>query len=472
VTVTGSNGTTIDLIALPGTTSINLNGGTGMIDGVAVMVQAGLPNADADGSTGSVTLVGLSTGGSELTGGDGPTTIAGYGHDTINGGLGAITINTGDGDSLMSLSGSAAASTQDSITSGGGDTIWAGSGAVSVAVIGSTGDTVFAQASQLTFINGIGASTVFAGSGAVLIQAGAGGGVYYAGSGGDSLLAAGTGKVVFYGRASGDVLAAAGAANDILVAAAGSEALTGGGNTGSLTMLGEAGADAMTAGAGHIDCAVGTGNDTITDGGLSDIISILRGRTGGLDVINNFRVGTDELSLTRFNSNAASNAIATPVSDGYRGSLLSCRMARGSIWWTSCMPRARCSPDRRDRFGHDRFGRDRLGCDQSEHQRIECDRQHGPGQDQVLSLGGQQAQLHCQCGQDEGELAYLCQTGSHHASQRRRPTQQAQRGPGDRRLDQHEHRHDGGNVQRLLHQHHRVDQHTDRDEEQDHEDVL
>ncbi|HTC08633.1 MAG TPA: proprotein convertase P-domain-containing protein [Acetobacteraceae bacterium] len=211
VTVTGSNGTTIDLIALPGTTSINLNGGVGMIDGIAVMVQAGLPNADADRSTGSVTLVGLSTGGSELMGGDGPTTITGYGHDTINGGLGATTINTGDGDSLVSLSSSAAASTQDSITSGGGDTIWASSGTVSVAVIGSTGDTAFAQASQLTFINVAGASTVFAGSGTVLIQAGAGGGVYYAGSGGDSLLAAGAGKVVFYDRASGDVLEAAGA---------------------------------------------------------------------------------------------------------------------------------------------------------------------------------------------------------------------------------------------------------------------
>lgn len=322
VTTVGSNATTIDLIALPGTTSINLNGGAGLIDGVAVIVQAGLTNANADGSTGNVTLVGLSSGGSELTGGDGVTVITGYGHDTINGGLGATTINTGAGDSTVTLSSLAAATTQDSITSGGGDTIWAGSGTVSITDTGSAGDTVFAQAANLTFINGIGASTVYAGTGTVVIAAGVGGGVYYAGTGGDSQLTAGTGKVVFYGEASGDVLTAAGAANDILVAGRGSETLIGGSNTGSLSLMGGSGTDTMTAGAGHTDFTVGTGNDTITDGGLSDIISVLRGHAGGLDVINNFRVGTDELSLSGYSSTTAANAIAMQVSDGHGGSLL------------------------------------------------------------------------------------------------------------------------------------------------------
>lgn len=322
VSTAGTNASTIDLIALPNTTSVDLNGGAGVIDGVAVTVQPGLTNANADGSTGSVTLVGLTTGGSTLTGGDGPTSITGYGNDTIVSGLGATTVNTGAGGSMITLSGGAAAATQDTITSGGGDTIWAGSAAVSITDAGGAGDMVFAQASTLTFINGSGASTVYAGTGTVLVQAGVGGGVYYAGSGGDSQLTAGTGKVVFYGRASGDVLTAAGAANDILVAGAGSETLLGGGNTGSLSLTGGSGADTMKAGAGHTDFTVGTGNDTITDGGLSDIISVLRGHAGGLDVINNFRVGTDELSLTGFNANAASNAIVNQVSDGHGGSLL------------------------------------------------------------------------------------------------------------------------------------------------------
>jgi subtilisin-like proprotein convertase family protein len=80
--------TTIDLIALPGTTSINLNGGAGMIDGVAVTVQAGLLNANADGSLGDVTLIGTA-GNNILTGGDGNTVInGGGGNDTITAGCG------------------------------------------------------------------------------------------------------------------------------------------------------------------------------------------------------------------------------------------------------------------------------------------------------------------------------------------------------------------------------------------------
>lgn len=322
VSTAGSNATTIDLIALLGATSINLNGGAGLIDGVAVTVQGGLTNADAEGSTGSVMLVGVAAGGSDLTGGDGATTITGYGNDTIIGGLGATTINTGAGGSLVTLSDQAAASTQDSITSGGGDTIWAGTATVSITDTGSAGDTVYAQGSALTFINGSGSSVVYAGSGTVLIQAGAGGGVFYAGTGGDSQLTAGTGKAVFYGEASGDVLTAAGAANDILIAGAGTETLIGSTNTGNLTLIGGSGNDTMTAGAGRTNFTVGTGNDTITDGGISDVVTIVKGHAGGLDVINNFRVGIDRLNLSGFSTTAASRAILTQISDGAGGSLL------------------------------------------------------------------------------------------------------------------------------------------------------
>ncbi len=135
--VSPGSATTIDLIALPNPTAINLNATSGTIDGVAVALRPGLVNANADGSTGSVTLVGLAAGGSELTGGDGPTTITGYGFDTINGGLGATTINTGAGGSVVTLSSLAAATTQDTIASGGGDTIWAGSGTVSITDTGA-----------------------------------------------------------------------------------------------------------------------------------------------------------------------------------------------------------------------------------------------------------------------------------------------------------------------------------------------
>jgi subtilisin family serine protease len=322
------NATTIDLIALPGTTAINLNATTGIIDGVAVTLRpsvvnaASLVNANADGSTGSVTLVGLQTGGSELTGGDGPTTIIGYGLDTINGGLGATTISTGAGGSLVTLSLLAAATTQDTIVSGGGDTIWAGSGTVTIIDTASKGDRIFDQSATLTFINGSGASVFNAGSGRVSVLAGVGGGVYYAGSAEGSQLTAGTGKVVFYGGASGDVLTAAGAAKDTLIAGAGSESLVGGTATGTLEMQGGRGNDIMTAGAGHTDFTVGIGNDAITDGGLADVITIVRGQAGGMDMINHFRVGTDRLDLVGYSASSITKALATQMSNGHGGSML------------------------------------------------------------------------------------------------------------------------------------------------------
>ncbi len=320
--------TTIDLIALPGTTAINLNATTGTIDGVAVTLRRGrgnvpgLVNINADGSTGSVTLVGLRTGGSELTGGGGPTTITGYGLDTINGGLGATTINTGSGGSIVTLFSLAAATTHDTINSGGGDTISAGSGTVTITDAGRKGDRIFDQSATLTFINGNGASVLEAGSGRVSVQAGVGGGVYYAGSGEGSQLTAGAGKVVFYGGATGDVLTAAGAASDTLIAGAGNELLVGGTATGTVVMQGGRGNDIMTAGAGHTDFTVGTGNDAITDGGLGDVITIVRGQAGGLDMIKDFRVGTDDLDLVGYSTSSISKALATQMSDGHGGSML------------------------------------------------------------------------------------------------------------------------------------------------------
>ncbi len=325
--VSPGTATTLDLIALPGTTSINLNTTTGTIDGVAVTLRPGLRNVNTDGSTGSVTLVGSTAGGSELSGGDGPTTITGYRHDTLIGGLGATTINTGAGGSTVTLSSLTTATTPDAITSGGGDTIWAGSGTVSITdaetAIGAKGDTVFDQSATLTFINGSGASVLYAGSGTVVVHAGVGGGVYYAGSGGDSQLIAGAGEVVFYGGASGDVLTAAGAANDTLVAGAGNEMLLGGAATGTLTMQGGSGNDTMKAGAGRTDFTIGTGNDIVTDGGIADVITLAKGQAGGLDQINNFRVGVDDIDLIGYSPSALGKAVGSQVSDGHSGSLLS-----------------------------------------------------------------------------------------------------------------------------------------------------
>jgi subtilisin family serine protease len=322
VTNHGTNATTIDLIALPGTTSINLNGGTGKIDGVAVTVAAGLRNANADGSTGSVTLTGISAGGSILTGGDGTTTIIGAGRDLIVAGLGATSINTGTGGSSVTLNGAVTAAIVDTVSSGGGDTIWAGSGTVSIQDTGVRGDAVYAQAAHLSFIGGSGASTVYAGSGTVLIQGGVGGGTFYAGSGGNSVLTGGSGKVTFYGAANGDVLTAAGSAGDTLVAGAGNETLSGGTSIGANVLQGGSGNDTMIAGAGRTTFIVGTANDTITIGGIADLVTLQYGHAGGLDTVAGFRLGIDDLHLIGYAANAASVAINGATADGHGGSLL------------------------------------------------------------------------------------------------------------------------------------------------------
>jgi len=283
---------------------------------------SGLSSSDAFQATiGVLAVTGTSTG-STLAGGNGPTTIAGLGNDTLTSGTGTTTITTGAGGSKVTLSPTTPAATVDTVTSGGGDTIWAGSGTVNIQAGGTVGDSVYAQAAKMSFINGSAPSAVFAGTGTVTIQAGAGGGTYGAGTGGGSHLTAGTGAVTFTGGATGDVLTAAGNANDTLNAGPGTETLSGGANTGTVTMTGGSGTDTMTAGAGHNIFGVGTGTTKITDGGLSSVIQVSNAIIGGTATISGFRVSLDDLHLVGFGSTEAANAVTNQTTDGHGGSLL------------------------------------------------------------------------------------------------------------------------------------------------------
>jgi subtilisin-like proprotein convertase family protein len=311
----------IDLIALPDATNVNLNGGAGTIDGVAVTLGTGLTSAYANGSTGSVTLTGLTSGGSTLSGGDGTTTIAGYGHDTIAAGLGTTAIDTGAGGSYVALSNTG--SSHVTVASGGGDTIFAGLATVSVTDTGREGDTITPQGSALTFINGSGPSTVNAGTGIVTVQAGAGGGTYYAGTAGGSSLAAGPGLVTFYGAAAGDILTASGSAADKLVGGAGAETLSGSDSTGAITIQAGSGADTMIAGKGRTTFILGTGNSSVAMGGIADIIQIQSGQAGGRNTVSGFRIGIDDIHLIGFFPLAVGNAVNNQTPDGSGGTLLS-----------------------------------------------------------------------------------------------------------------------------------------------------
>jgi hypothetical protein len=102
------NGPALDLLYLPGTIAVNLNAlGKVVIDSqTMVSGLSGLTEIDAAGATGTVTITGLSIGGSTLIGGDNTSTINGYGRDTIVAGAGITTINTGSGASAILVSNS------------------------------------------------------------------------------------------------------------------------------------------------------------------------------------------------------------------------------------------------------------------------------------------------------------------------------------------------------------------------------
>ena len=136
----GATGTTtIDAIALPGPTYLNLNGGGGMIDGVGVTVQPGLRTLNADGSTGMVFAMMPRAGGS-VAGGDGTTIVyGGGGPDSVSAGLGT-TLVWALGDPSLSFIGGAG---QAVVHAGRGSVdVQAGSGATQLVLTnGGAGGT-------------------------------------------------------------------------------------------------------------------------------------------------------------------------------------------------------------------------------------------------------------------------------------------------------------------------------------------
>jgi hypothetical protein len=115
-------------------------------------------------------------------------------------------------------------------------------------------------------------------------------------------------------------------------------------------------------------------------------------------------------------------------------------------------------------------GRGRI--DSCEDERVERDREQRPGQDQVLAFLRQQPQREAKARQDERELADL---GQARRDRQRRPDRVAEGehdGEGGQRLAEHDHEQHREHGQGLAHQDGRVEQHADRDEEQDRERVL
>jgi hypothetical protein len=191
-----TNGSTLDLLNLPGAITVNLNAlGSVVID--SQTLASGLSNLtaiDAAGATGTVTLTGLAAGGSTLIGGNAVSTITGYGHDTIVAGNGTSTINTGSGGSTVLVSGTAGTAR----INGNNNVVIAATPGNNVTVTGS-GDTVTAVAGAT--VTGAAANTSLSVNGSSVTTGGAAG---------DTITATGTADVVNFVNGGTVVLGSAG----------------------------------------------------------------------------------------------------------------------------------------------------------------------------------------------------------------------------------------------------------------------
>jgi Ca2+-binding RTX toxin-like protein len=225
-----------------------------------------------------------------------PATVGGFdilldsGTNTIDAAAGNNSINAGTGNNAVTLGAGA-----NYLNSNGSDT-----------VIGGTGtDTINVQAGSVTYTGGSGgllfqggglgqASSVVGGTGAVTAYGGLGGGYI---KGGISET-----PNILIGQAGQTTLVSASNAGDSLFSAAGGDSLVGssGGN------------DTFYSGGSGDTVAFGGGNDTFTapnhfgppftfPSSISDVFQFNAASThGGNDIINNFTVGADSISLTGY----------------------------------------------------------------------------------------------------------------------------------------------------------------------------
>jgi acyl-coenzyme A thioesterase PaaI-like protein len=248
--VSGGTGNVV-LVASSGTSTVNGGSGSATVFGAGGSIQGG--------TAGNNVLVALSGTTTLVGGGSNDTYVAGGGNAMV----------------LMHANGLAFGGTGTSTVFGAGnDTMVGGAGSGSNVMVGdaTTGDEMFGGTGNTTMFGGAGNDTMVGGSGQTVMVLGAGNDVVAGGSGGTTV----------YG----------GAGNDLYFA-------TGGG-----TMM-------INEGSGSNGVVLGGGATTVTGGSGADIYYVANGSAGGNDVINGFKVGTDQLSLFGYTA-----ADATPTFTG------------------------------------------------------------------------------------------------------------------------------------------------------------
>jgi hypothetical protein len=277
--------------------------------------------------------------------GGGNSTIVVSGNSTVSGGTGSNHYTLGGDDLLVSRgfdavtvgSGAHAAisattfisvsetnatvslamltpSTADAVTVSGGTATIGGVGAkagISVST-GATGGVAIQLGSGSDTVWSAGADTISAAAGAASVQAS-----------GAVAVAMGTGSLFLYGSGSGTVQ---GGAGTFSYSGWGSGGLTFAGGSGNAVISGAQGALDVTAGAGNITLSGGSASrfvagsgqavvretsgsnsvifgsrsTTVLGGGGTDLYRFVAGQGGGTDLISNFRIGFDKLSLEGF----------------------------------------------------------------------------------------------------------------------------------------------------------------------------
>lgn len=308
---------TLNAASLSGEVRIDLNGGAGLLDGVAVTVQGGVANAV--GGRGATTLIGTA-GANRLTAGEGAAFITGLGGgDVLIGGMGQDTIVSG-GDSIVvtGTKGSLVVLAADDILlSHGADVAIAGQGEALVGAF-DAGLTLFGGAGELTFVNAVetgGASTVVGGSGSATLFGGSGGGVLAGGSGGRNVIVAGTGAATVLGGGNGDVIFAQGAARQVVSAASGNATLNGAAASGGTTFFAGSGANLLSLGSGGDTVFAGTGQATVFAGAGPDVFAFTRGRAGGSSLVSGFDLKQDRITLQGYGAAELQGALGGAKSD-------------------------------------------------------------------------------------------------------------------------------------------------------------
>jgi Ca2+-binding RTX toxin-like protein len=299
----------------------------GLIPGSTYTVAAGNGNdtfyangsgAIADGTGSNLIFVG-DTGGTNLVLSNGRS-------DTIAAGAGANTVATYGSDPLIfggsgSLEAFGNAATNETVVGGSGpETIFGASSGVyflgsstslfigdpssASTIVGTTGkETVFGGASSREVIFSNSSSLVFAnGSNDSATIVG--------GSSPSTLFGAVGSSIAYFSTSSaGGVLYAAGSGNETLNAA---------GSSANMTIFGgqdPAGGDSLVGGSGHDVLVAGSGSDTMTGSTGSNVFIFDKGEAGGHDFITDYN-GQDMVGLFGYGSGAGTAALAAATVAG------------------------------------------------------------------------------------------------------------------------------------------------------------